>query len=304
MNKYRAFGEKIQQNSHITVLFDEPMKNHTSFRIGGEADVFVSPKVGDIPFVVMACKNEGVPLTILGNGSNVLVGDKGIRGLVLSIGKNMADIRVSGNTVKAEAGALLSSVSQTALKASLSGMEFASGIPGSVGGAVFMNAGAYDGSIKDCVSKVKALDLSDFAEKEYEASALDLDYRHSRFQGENAIVTEAEFVLRKKDSKDIQALMEDLAQKRREKQPVEYPSAGSAFKRPKGLFAGKLIMDAGLKGLRVGGAVVSEKHAGFIINDGGASAEDVRRLMDEVIKRVEDKFGVILEPEVRFVGEF
>lgn len=280
----------------------EPMRAHTTFRIGGEADVFVSPGREELAEVLAIAKEEQVPVTIIGNGSNLLVGDKGIRGLVVEIGAAMADISVEGNQVTAGAGALLSQAAGKALQAGLGGMEFAAGIPGSVGGAVTMNAGAYGGEMRDILRQVTVMTREGHL-RQLEVEELDLSYRHSCISEKDYIVIEAVFALTPKPKEEIRARMTDLAGRRREKQPLEYPSAGSTFKRPEGYFAGKLIMDAGLRGYRIGDAQVSEKHCGFVINRGNATAEEVKTLMRDVQNKVYEQYGVTLEPEVRLIGE-
>lgn len=280
----------------------EPMSGHTTFRIGGEADIFVSPTMEELGQVLAIAKEEQVPVTVIGNGSNLLVGDGGIRGLVVEIGTGMSEISLEGNILTAEAGALLSQTANAAAAAGLGGMEFAAGIPGSVGGAVTMNAGAYGGEMKDILRSVKVL-TRDGQLLTLPVEELDLGYRHSCIPEKDYVVVEAQFALTPKPEEEIRGLMSELAGRRREKQPLEYPSAGSTFKRPEGYFAGKLIMDAGLRGYTVGGAQVSEKHCGFVINRGNASAADVRTLMEDVQKRVYEKFGVTLEPEVKMIGE-
>ena len=280
----------------------EPMSGHTTFRIGGEADIFVSPTMEELGQVLAIAKEEQVPVTVIGNGSNLLVGDGGIRGLVVEIGTGMSKISLEGNILTADAGALLSQTANAAAAAGLGEMEFAAGIPGSVGGAVTMNAGAYGGEMKDILRSAKVL-TRDGQLLTLPVEELDLGYRHSCIPEKDYVVVEAQFALTPKPEEEIRGLMSELAGRRREKQPLEYPSAGSTFKRPEGYFAGKLIMDAGLRGYTVGGAQVSEKHCGFVINRGNASAADVRTLMEDVQKRVYEKFGVTLEPEVKMIGE-
>lgn len=287
----------------LQVLKDEPMSRHTTFRIGGPADYFVCPDRVQIAEVLAVAKKCGMAITVIGNGSNLLVGDKGIRGLVVEIGSAMNQIMVDKNHITAGAGALLSQVAAKAAAAELGGMEFAAGIPGSVGGAVTMNAGAYGGEMKDILRAVTVL-TPEGELKTLDVSEMDLSYRHSCVPEQQYIVLEAEIELGYKPEEEIRAQMEELRNKRIEKQPLEYPSAGSTFKRPEGYFAGKLIMDAGLRGYLVGEAQVSEKHCGFVINRGNATAADVRTLMQNVADIVEEKFGVRLEPEVKMIGEF
>ena len=287
----------------LQVLKDEPMSRHTTFRIGGPADYFVCPDREQIAEVLAVAKKCGMAITVIGNGSNLLVGDKGIRGLVVEIGSSMNQIMVDKNHITAGAGALLSQVAAKAAAAELGGMEFAAGIPGSVGGAVTMNAGAYGGEMKDILRTVTVL-TPEGELKTLDVSEMDLSYRHSCVPEQQYIVLEAEIELGYKPEEEIRAQMEELRNKRIEKQPLEYPSAGSTFKRPEGYFAGKLIMDAGLRGYRVGDAQVSEKHCGFVINRKNASAQEVRQLMQDVQDKVKAQFGVMLEPEVKMLGEF
>lgn len=287
----------------LQVLKDEPMSRHTTFRIGGPADYFVCPDREQIAAVLAVAKKCGMAITVIGNGSNLLVGDKGIRGLVVEIGSAMNQIMVDKNHITAGAGALLSQVAAKAAAAELGGMEFAAGIPGSVGGAVTMNAGAYGGEMKDILRTVTVL-TPEGELKTLDVSEMDLSYRHSCVPEQQYIVLEAEIELGYKPEEEIRAQMEELRNKRIEKQPLEYPSAGSTFKRPEGYFAGKLIMDAGLRGYRVGDAQVSEKHCGFVINRNNASAQEVRQLMQDVQDKVKAQFGVMLEPEVKMLGEF
>lgn len=282
----------------------EPMARHTTFRVGGDADVFAEPTKEEVPAIIDYCRKEGIPVTVIGNGSNLLVGDKGIRGVVLCIGKGMSDVTVEGDVITAGAGALLSKVAAAARDASLTGMEFAAGIPGSLGGAVVMNAGAYGGEMKDILVDVTYLTPGGEIVT-VPATELDLSYRHSAImEMPGSVVLEARIRLQKGDKEAIQAQMSELAAKRQEKQPLNFPSAGSTFKRPEGYFAGKLIEDAGLRGFTMGHAQVSEKHCGFVVNLGGATAAEIRSLMEEVTKRVRENSGVELVPEVRFVGEF
>ena len=286
------------------VLFEEPMSRHTTFRIGGPAEVFLMPEsYGQIQKILKLCQKEKIPFFILGNGSNLLVSDSGYRGVIIQMDRNMGEIRLEGNEIRACAGALLSSIAAAAKKASLTGFEFAGGIPGTLGGAVMMNAGAYGGEMKDVLKEVTVMD----AEGDIivlPADKLEMGYRTSIIKTAGYLVLEAVISLEKGREEEIQAKMKELADRRVEKQPLEFPSAGSTFKRPEGYFAGKLIMDSGLGGYRIGGAQVSEKHCGFVINAGGATAKDVVELMDHIINTVKEKFGVTLEPEVRFLGDF
>lgn len=284
------------------IRLNEPMKNHTTFRIGGNADFFVSVNREQLPQILAVAKQDEVPVTIIGNGSNLLVKDGGIRGLVVEIGKNMEDIQLHGNCITAGAGALLSKIARAAADAGLSGLEFASGIPGSLGGAVVMNAGAYGGEMKQVLVSAKVLD-KDGEEKTLSNEELDLSYRHSCIEEKGYIVVEATIRLNLKEKEQIFAEMEDIRKRRMEKQPLEFPSAGSTFKRPEGYFAGKLIQDSGLSGASVGEAQVSEKHNGFVINKGNATAQDVLTLIENVKKEVYRQFQVELVPEVKIIGE-
>lgn len=295
----RIFKITDMKNVHL----DEPMKSHTTFKIGGNADVYIDVAKDEISDIISLSDEENVPYTIIGNGSNILVGDKGIRGVTISIGKRMSDIKVDGTVIVAEAGALLSRTAAAALDNSLSGMEFASGIPGSVGGAVLMNAGAYGGEMKDIIESVEVLTPKGVVEV-YAVSDLDLSYRHSKLMETGGIVLSATLRLEEGRAEEIKATMQELNGRRVDKQPLNFPSAGSTFKRPEGYFAGKLIQDAGLRGYRVGGAMVSDKHCGFVVNTGGATASDVRNLIDDVSSKVYGDAKVKLEPEVRFIGEF
>lgn len=282
---------------------EENMSSHVTFRTGGPAEYYVRPNRQQIQPVLELCRRFDVPWMVIGNGSNLLVGDRGIRGLVMEIGRMMDRISIDGEFVTAEAGALLSSAARYAAKESLTGMEFASGIPGTVGGAVVMNAGAYGGEIKQLLKSVTVL-TEDGQERELGAEELDLGYRHSCILERRLIVLEAKLQLSKGNPEEISDRMEELKNRRVEKQPLEYPSAGSTFKRPEGYFAGKLIQDTGLRGYQVGGAQVSEKHCGFVINREKAVSKDIRQLITDVQDRVEAQFGVRLEPEVKFIGDF
>ncbi|HMM21875.1 MAG TPA: UDP-N-acetylmuramate dehydrogenase [Selenomonadales bacterium] len=286
------------------LLVDEPMSRHTTFRIGGPADYLILPSSAEeVAAVLSIARSHGVPVTILGNGSNVLVLDNGVRGAVVKFGETMGYIRHDGDVVIAGAGASLGDVSRFAASCELTGLEFAVGIPGSIGGAVFMNAGAYDGEISNVVSAVTAVCQSGGKLKRFTREEIRFGYRDSVFQHNDCIVCEVELTLKYGENSDIQQKMEDYTSRREAKQPIEMPSAGSTFKRPPGYFAGTLIEQAGLKGFNIGGAQVSEKHAGFIVNAGGATAADVLALIGEVQRRVHAEFGVKLHPEVRIIGE-
>ena len=286
------------------VLVDEPMKKHTTFRVGGNADYFVMPQnAEEVKKIVALCKEAEIPYYILGNGSNLLVGDKGYRGVIIQIYKEMNGIQIEGDRVKAQAGALLSRVGAAALEAELTGFEFAAGIPGTVGGAVVMNAGAYGGEMKNIIASATVL-TQDGKIITINKEELELGYRTSVIAKRGYVVLEAEYQLQKGDKEAIRARMDELKVQRVTKQPLEYPSAGSTFKRPEGYFAGKLIQDAGLRGFQVGGAQVSDKHCGFVINKDQATAADILELMRQVSEKVMQEFGVKLEPEVKTLGEF
>ena len=282
----------------------EPMSRHTTFRIGGPADFYLCPhSTKEVQEIVEICKEENLPYFVLGNGSNLLVSDKGYRGVVIQLWKNFSDITVKDCCIQAKAGALLSKVAAEALEAGLTGMEFASGIPGTIGGAAFMNAGAYGGEMKDIIKSVKVLDTQGEV-RVLPKEELKMGYRTSIVKEKGYTVLSVELELSKGNREEIRNTMEDLKERRTSKQPLEMPSAGSTFKRPEGYFAGKLIMDSGLRGFSVGGAQVSEKHCGFVVNKGGATAMDVLNLIREVQRKVKEQFGVDLETEVRFLGEF
>lgn len=286
------------------VLFREPMSRHTTFRIGGPAEIFLMPESFEqIRDILLLCRQEQLPYFVLGNGSNLLVSDSGYRGVIIQMDRNMGDIKLEGTEIRACAGALLSSIAAVARKASLTGFEFAGGIPGTLGGAAVMNAGAYGGEMKDVLREVTVM-TKDGEILILPAERLEMGYRTSIIRKAGYLVLEAVISLEPGDPREILDRTKELAEKRTEKQPLDYPSAGSTFKRPEGYFAGKLIMDSGLRGYRVGGAQVSEKHCGFVINTGDATAKDVRELMDHVIRTVKEKYGVTLEPEVKFLGEF
>ena len=319
MHEFDGFNEDIicaitEAVGEDNVALVEPMSAHTTFHIGGPADVLVTPTTREaIVRTLDLAAISGTPVTVVGNGSDLLVGDRGIRGLVLLLRENYSDIQVEGARVTAEAGALLADVAEAAANAGLAGMEPISGIPASVGGACFMNAGAYDGSTGEVLESVEvyvpgALDADGTRFKgsvrTMRRDELELGYRKSRIAAEGLVVLRATFALAPGNKAQIRAAMDDYRRRREEKQPLELPSAGSTFKRPEGYFAGKLIMDAGLRGAHVGGAQVSEKHCGFVVNTGDATAADVCALIEHVQDEVRRQFGVELEPEVRRVGEF
>lgn len=285
------------------VYVDEPMSRHTTFRVGGPADFFVTPKAKEeVRDVTRICKEAGMPYYIIGNGSNLLVSDAGYRGVIVQIYKEMNEVKVEGDLVKAQAGALLSGIAAKALGAELSGFEFASGIPGTIGGACVMNAGAYGGEMKDVLESVTVL-TGEGKIIELGRNELELGYRTSVIAKKGYIVLGAVLKLERGDGEKIKTYMDELKEKRVTKQPLEYPSAGSTFKRPEGYFAGKLIEDAGLRGFQVGGAQVSEKHCGFVINRDHATAADIMELMRQVQIRVKENSGVDLEPEVKRLGD-
>ena len=285
------------------VYVDEPMSRHTTFRVGGPADFFVTPKAKEeVRDVIRICKEAGMPYYIIGNGSNLLVSDAGYRGVIVQIYKEMNEVKVEGDLVKAQAGALLSGIAAKALGAELSGFEFASGIPGTIGGACVMNAGAYGGEMKDVLESVTVL-TGKGKIIELGRNELELGYRTSVIAKKGYIVLGAVLKLERGDGEKIKTYMDELKEKRVTKQPLEYPSAGSTFKRPEGYFAGKLIEDAGLRGFQVGGAQVSEKHCGFVINRDHATAADIMELMRQVQIRVKENSGVDLEPEVKRLGD-
>lgn len=298
---YEYIKEIVPQEN---ILFDEPMRKHTTFRIGGNAECLI--KITDksqllklVPYLQLTEQDY----FILGNGSNLLVGDKGYPGIIVKLEGNMGSVTVEENRMTVPAGTLLSMTAAIARDNSLTGMEFASGIPGSIGGGIVMNAGAYDGEMSQIVESVEVM------KRDGEIMVLDNDtmefgYRTSVIKNRPFIVLETVLKLNKGNKEEINARMEELARRRREKQPLEYPSAGSTFKRPDGYFAGKLIMDAGLRGFGIGGAKVSDKHCGFVINSGNATAMDVREVIEEVQQCVKEKFGVTLEREVIYLGEF
>ena len=299
-NFYDKLNNVIAKDS---ILIDEPMSRHTTFRVGGPADFFVTPKAKEeVRDVIRICKEAGMPYYIIGNGSNLLVSDAGYRGVIVQICKEMNEVKVEGDLVKAQAGALLSGIAAKALGAELSGFEFASGIPGTIGGACVMNAGAYGGEMKDVLESVTAL-TGEGKIIELGRNELELGYRTSVIAKKGYIVLGAVLKLERGDGEKIKTYMDELKEKRVTKQPLEYPSAGSTFKRPEGYFAGKLIEDAGLRGFQVGGAQVSEKHCGFVINRDNATAADIMELMRQVQIRVKENSGVDLEPEVKRLGD-
>lgn len=285
------------------VRIDEPMKSHTTFKVGGNADIFIVPEnKQEIVSVINCCNQHNIPLLIIGNGSNLIVRDKGIRGIVMQIYNKFSKIEVYEDIIIAQAGILLSKLSSIALEKRLSGLEFASGIPGTLGGAIVMNAGAYGGEMKDIVEETTYIDnIGDIGI--VKADDHHFGYRSSCFQNKGCIVLESKLKLKYGIYSEIKAVIDDLNKRRREKQPLNYPSAGSVFKRPEGYYAGKLIEDCGLKGYSIGGAQVSGLHAGFIINNKNATSKDVTDLILYIQNKVREKFGVELETEVKIVGE-
>ena len=284
------------------ICLQESMASHTTFRIGGLADCFVQLENTEQLIKVQKYLSQvGVPFFILGNGSNLLVSDAGFRGVILQIGPKMNRVTVEGNVIVAQAGASMAQIARTAMEHELTGMEFASGIPGTIGGGVVMNAGAYGGELSQIVTQVNVVN-NEGEIMELDNETMEFGYRTSTIRNNSFTVTEVILRLEKGDRRQIRERMEELAAKRREKQPLEYPSAGSTFKRPAEHYAGQLIMEAGLRGFQCGGAKVSDKHCGFVINTGNATAEDVRKLIREVQARVKDQFNVDLETEVLFLG--
>ena len=285
------------------LLLEEPMAKHTSFRIGGPADVLAQPgNEAELAALLKRAADHAVPVTLVGNGSNLLVRDKGIRGLVIKLSNLFSSITVAGNVLTFGSGISLAMASKKAASLSLSGLEFAVGIPGTIGGAVYMNAGAYDGEMAKVVTSVQVMDRQGQS-SQLKAEELDFSYRHTALQNSGLIVTSVTGSLQPGEAESIKAKMDDFSQRRIAKQPLELPSAGSMFKRPVGYFAGTLIEQTGLKGYTVGGAQVSTKHAGFVVNVGGATAKDVLQLIRDVQDRVLAVQGVQLEPEVLVLGE-
>lgn len=302
MANHHMYDRLIAITSKENVMVDEYLKDHTYTHLGGTADFFVTPQSYDEVQQIVKLANEvEIPFTLLGNGSNLIVKDGGIRGIVMNL-HHLNDIHADGDRLYAQSGARIIDASRAAYSESLTGLEFACGIPGSVGGALYMNAGAYGGEIKDCLEKAIVVDRNGDL-LELQASELDLSYRTSNIPAKGYIVLEAIFKLKKGDQAEIKAVMDDLTYKRESKQPLEYPSCGSVFKRPPGYFAGKLIQDSDLQGKQIGGAQVSLKHAGFIVNIDHATAKEYIDLIHFVQKTVKDKFGVKLEREVRIIGE-
>lgn len=299
-----ALFENLEKIAPLSVVkINEPLKLHTTFKVGGEADVFIEvANVDEASEIIKYLNLIGYDYYVLGKGSNILVGDKGYRGVIISL-NSLRDISVDGDVISVSAGVNLSRIANVALENSLTGMEFASGIPGSLGGALTMNAGAYGGEMKDIVESVEVI-AQDGSIYTLSNEEMLFGYRDSIIKHQKLLCVSAVIRLNKGDKEAISERMSELNNARKEKQPLEYPSAGSTFKRPEGYFAGKLIMDAGLSGYTIGGAQVSKKHCGFIINTGNATAEDIKDLIDEVTEKVYDRFKVLLEPEVCMLGEF
>ena len=303
MNKYNKFVGLFNEFYDINdIKIDEKLSEYVNFKVGGPADILLIPNSKEqVIKSIKICKENNIPFYLIGNGSNILVRDGGFRGVVLSL-KNVKNIYVDGEKIEAECGVMLKEVSDKAIENSLTGFEFACGIPGTIGGAVFMNAGAYDGEISKVIESAEVIDENCNIIR-LSREELDFGYRSSLVMKKGYTVLSAVFKLDKGQVKTIKELIEDLTNKRESKQPLEYPSAGSTFKRPTGYFAGKLIQDAGLKGYSIGGAAVSEKHSGFVINKGNATAKDITDLIKHIQDEVKKQFGVDLHPEVRIIGE-
>jgi len=303
LNKQDLYREFTKFLDIKNVFIDEPMKKHTSFKIGGPADILLTPEsIEEVQQIVKFCNSNNIATFYMGNGSNLLVSDKGMRCVVIKISQNLSEVTIEGTKVTAQSGILLSRLSKMLLRENLKGFEFADGIPGTLGGAVTMNAGAYNGEIKDVVTGCRAIDKEGNL-IEIEGEDLQLGYRTSVIQKKNYIVLEVTMELEKGDYSEIKKYIDELTFKRTSKQPLHMPSAGSVFKRPPGHFAGKLIEDCNLKGARIGGAQVSEMHAGFIVNVDNATAEDVVNLIEHIQRTVKERFDVIMDTEVRIVGE-
>lgn len=303
MNQYKIFEGLFKEfYKSENVIINAEMKKYVHFRVGGPADILLIPENKDqVIKSIKICKENNIPYFVVGNGSNLLVKDGGINGVVIKLNE-VNNINTYGETIEAECGAMLKDVSSVAVENSLTGFEFACGIPGTVGGAVFMNAGAYDGEISHIIDSAEIIDNNGEI-RTLSKDELDLGYRSSIIMKKNYIVLSAKFKLKHGEVRKIKEIVEDLTYKRESKQPLEYPSAGSTFKRPTGYYAGKLIQDAGLKGYTMGGAAVSEKHSGFVINKNNATAKDILDLIAHIQDEVKKQFGVDLHPEVRIIGE-
>lgn len=294
----------IEKMGIINIKYNELMSQHTSFKVGGPADIFIEPAdLEELKKSLVFVKKHSIPYYVIGNGTNLLIGDKGIRGAIIKVGENFGEIEVSGEEVIAECGVLLSTLSKTVARNTLTGLEFASGIPGYLGGAIAMNAGAYGGEMKDIVEWVEVLD-ENMELQRYTNAEMEFVYRKSIVEPRNLIVIRCKMRLKKGNQEEINNIMSDLNLKRKTKQPLHLPSAGSTFKRPPGYYAGKLIEDAGLRGFSIGGAQVSELHCGFVVNNDNASARDVYDLIKHVQQTVFNQFGVNVETEVKMLGEF
>ena len=301
---YGPFLQKIRERiPQDRILLGAPMSEHTTIKVGGPADILVTAQSPEeLGFLLASARECGIPMTMLGKGSNLLVRDGGIRGLTVQLGEEMSLITVEGTVLRARAGASLAAIAQAAARHSLAGLAYACGIPGTVGGGVYMNAGAYGGELCQSIIQVQAI-TQDGQIRTYTNEEMHFGYRHSRVQEDSLIVTEVSFQLSPGNKEAILADMKEFNRRRNEKQPMDMPSAGSTFKRPEGYFAGQLIDQSGLRGVRVGGAQVSQKHAGFLVNTGNATAADFLGLIALVQKTVQEKHGVWLTPEVRIVGE-
>lgn len=287
------------------IKYNELMKNHTTFRIGGPADLLVLPEsIDDLQKIIKICKKDNIDYIIIGMGSNILVSDSGYRGVVIKLASQFKKCQINFEMIESEAGIRLAELAKKAAADSLSGLEFSEGIPGSLGGGIFMNAGAYGAEIQDVITEVKAVNPADGSIHVFQKEDLNFGYRHSVFQKNGFIIYSARLALKKGNRDEIYALMKTYSSSRREKQPLEYPSAGSTFKRPEGHYVGPMIQELGLKGFAIGDAQVSEKHAGFIINRGNATAQDVVNLIKYIQQKIYEKYQIKLEPELRFIGKF
>lgn len=305
IDKEQLYKKLQQVEKNVIIKKDEPLRNHTTFKIGGPADYFIETKDSSVIYeVIKICKQDGIPYLVLGNGSDLLFSDDGYRGVIIHVvdEENCIQMKTVGDKVfvTGNAGILLSKFAMEIANMGLTGFEFAAGIPGSLGGAVYMNAGAYGGEIKDCIISAEVIN-EDGKILHLSKEECKLSYRNSIIQKEKYIILSASFSFEHGDKEEILNKINDLNQRRKDKQPLEYPSAGSTFKRPEGYFAGKLIMDAGLRGFRIGDAMVSEKHCGFVINSGNATSKEVKQLIHEITRIVEEKFHVTLEPEIRII---
>ena len=304
MERYKDFIDDLKEFvEDPRIRFNEPMKNHTSFKIGGCADILVLPQNSEqVLSIIKLCRARDIPYFIMGNGSNLLVRDKGMRAVVIKTFNCLKHLEVSADYIECESGVLLSKLANAALEHGLTGLEFAAGIPGTLGGAVVMNAGAYGGEMKDVIIETRYINEDGIC-RTAKGEQHQFGYRTSMFQGTNKFVLSAKFQLDYGDKDEIKEKMGYLNQCRKDKQPLELPSAGSVFRRPEGYFAGKLIQDSGLRGYRIGGAEVSQKHCGFIVNSENATAQDVLDLIKHIQQTVKEKFGVELQTEIKAVGE-